>query len=144
MPGEPSWFSITRLRSFEGTPSGSNHQSNIIDQNENFFLRATVHGDPSVTEWYNMKHSGIKYRLRFFAKSMTPNVGDSDFGYTAWTDLSQDDFTVDSPTVKINITGLFECGCWIEFQNALGTQYYGVLGYNREWAILVHPIETPP
>lgn len=142
MPGEPTWFGVISLEAFEidGTVE---LKSNIIDRGENFLLRATIQGDPTITEWVNMRIGGIRYRVRFYAKSMTPGIGDIDWGYTAFTDLNQDTFSVDSPTVQINRTGLYECGCWVEFRHANNTPYFGVLGYNKECVIQVHSFEEP-
>jgi hypothetical protein len=144
MPGEPSWFNVSSLEAFEIQTIGLvHHKSNIIDRGENFYLRATITGDPTITEWYNMKTGGVEYRVRFFAKLMSPGDNDIDWRYTAWTDLSQDTFTVDSQTVNINLDGLYECGCWVEFRHANGVVYIGVLGYNKDCVIQVHRLEEP-
>jgi hypothetical protein len=132
MPGEPSWFDVSSLETIEiETATGVEHPSNIIDWNENFYLRATIQGDTSQNEWANMAGGGVQYRVRFYARSMTPGVDDVDFGFTQWTDVpNQNTIIVDSQQLTIGANGLFECGCWVEFQHANNARYYGVLGYN--------------
>ena len=88
MSGEPSWFDVSSLETIEiETATGVQRRSNIIDWNEAFLLRATIQGNTSQNEWANMANGGVQYRVRFYAKSMTPGVADVDFGFTPWTDV---------------------------------------------------------
>ncbi len=138
---EPSHFDVTTLECFEiETATGEQFQSNIIDWGEQFFLRATFTGDGA--QWSNMVNNGFGFIVQFFAEGMGPGVADLALGTVNGNLVpGTNEYTVDSAIATVNAQGVYRCGVTVSFRVPNGNNWFGVLGFNEDCVILIHPSE---
>ena len=139
MPGQVATgintFEITELQVVE---TGGGELNNIVDQNEQFRLKAHVVG--SGTNWTNYKNTGCKVRARFYADGMGPNVTDHDFGVVFAP--MQDDFWIETALISVNQEGIFRCGVVANlFDSTQAIAMTGYVAYNENCPLQVNPHE---
>jgi hypothetical protein len=134
-------FDVTKLESIEiETATGQQMPSNIIDWNENFFLRAHFKG--SGAQWVNMTQNGFQYTAKFYAEGMGPNVADVNLGQvTGNLAANKLEYQIDSPTNQIAAEAVYRCGVMVTFQAPNGGRWYGVLGFNENCVIQISAFE---
>jgi hypothetical protein len=145
MPGQPEGeFDVTKLEAIETETTGEEHPSFIFDKGESFTLKATFQGAGDT--FRNLEFSReYEAFAQFFAEGMGPGVPNQNFGSKQmplqWP--SPPEYEIVSNPVSISSRGIYRCGVVVYLRDKDSPQrpWIGILGFNENCVIQVHPFE---